>query len=70
MENNEKTRLEEHVLDEWFSNLPACSQEEITGIKIPEKPTNSDYENYDNSVMSWWDELCYDDKERIYEKEN
>lgn len=62
--------IEESVLNEWFFNLPASWQEEITGIHLPEDATDADYEKFDDAVADWWDELTNDEKVRIYKTEN
>lgn len=62
--------MKEIELDEWFFNLSACWQSEITGITIDEDTaTTYDYEVFDDAVAEWWDELLYEEKRYIYERE-
>ena len=58
--------MKEIDLDIWFYDLPACWQEEITGINLSHY---GDYEFFDNAVSEWWDCLDYNEKLAIYEKE-
>lgn len=71
--------MEEIYLDLWFYDLPACWQEEITGITREHYNVGSDaespdddicYEFFDNAVAGWWDEQDYDTKLTIYTREN
>ncbi len=60
--------MKEIELDEWFFNLSACWQSEITGIMIDEDTaTTYDYEVFDDAVAEWWDGLDYEDKLEIYQ---
>ena len=66
--------MKEIELDIWFYDLPAAWQEEITGIKLTDysatdDPKDPDYEYFDNAVADWWDELLYEEKRYIYERE-
>ena len=66
--------MKEIDLDIWFYDLPAAWQEEITGIKLTDysatdDPKDPDYEYFDNAVADWWDELFYEEKWYIYERE-
>ena len=71
--------MKELDLDNWFFSLPAGWQEEITGIKLSEYGITVDndgtyevdpyYEAFDNAVADWWDELDYEEKRYIYERE-
>ena len=57
-------------LDDWFFSLPAAWQMDITAIYINEDvATDADYEKFDRAVEEWWNELDYDDKLAIYERE-
>ncbi len=60
--------MKEIELDEWFFNLSACWQSEITGIMIDEDTaTTYDFEVFDDAVAEWWDGLDYEDKLEIYQ---
>ena len=71
--------MKEIDLDIWFYDLPACWQEEITGIKLSHYGVTDEndgtyeadpyYEFFDNAVSEWWDCLDYNEKLAIYEKE-
>ena len=57
-------------LDDWFFNLPACWQMDITGIYINEDlATDATYEKFDNAVADWWDDHSYEEKLYIYKTE-
>jgi hypothetical protein len=63
--------MKEIELDNWFFNLPACQQMDITGIRFNENTaTDATYEKFDDAVTDWWDELDYEGKMLIYEMEN
>lgn len=60
--------MKEMELDEWFFNLSACWQSEITGITIDEDTaTTYDYEVFDDAVAEWWNSLDYEGKLEIYQ---
>lgn len=62
--------MEKIELDDWFFNLDACWQMDITGIYMNEDTaTDADYERFDNAVADWWDDLSYEDQLSIYENE-
>lgn len=70
--------MKEIDLDIWFYDLPACWQEEITGIQRSHYDVDTDaespdddicYEFFDNAVAGWWNDLDYETKLSIYEKE-
>lgn len=66
--------MREIDLDLWFYDLPACWQEEITGIRLTDyfatdDPKDPCYEFFDNAVSYWWDCLDYDEKLAIYKNE-
>ena len=43
---------------------------DITGIYFNEDTAiDETYDAFDNDVADWWDELDYEDKQRIYERE-
>ena len=57
-------------LDNWFFNLPACTQMDITGIFIDEdKATDLAYEQFDDFVADWWNSHDYNEKLMIYKNE-
>ena len=57
-------------LDDWFFNLPASRQMDITAICINEDAaTDADYEKFDLAVAEWWDDLDFEDKLAIYKNE-
>jgi hypothetical protein len=58
-------------LDDWFFNLPAYEQMEITGIHFNEDTaTDATYEKYDGLFADWWDDHDYEEKLSLYKKEN
>ena len=62
--------MKEIELDDWFFSLPVCWQMDITAICINEDfATDADYEEFDNAVAEWWDDLDYEDKLAIYKNE-
>ena len=71
--------MKEIDLDIWFYNLPARHQEEITGISLSHYGVTDEidgtytadpcYEYFDNAVADWWNELLYEEKLFIYERE-
>ena len=62
--------MKEIDIDNWFFCLPACTQMDITGIYFNEDTAiDETYDAFDNAVADWWDELDYDDKLAIYERE-
>jgi len=62
--------MKQYELDDWFFDLPACQQMDITGIFINEDAaTDTDYERFDLAVTDWWDNLDYYDKLAIYKAE-
>ena len=62
--------MKEIELDEWFFNLPAYWQSEITGIAIDEDTaTTYNYEMFDDAAAEWWDNLDYEEKQEIYNNE-
>ena len=71
--------MKETELDDWFFNLEAGWQEEITKILrkdygITEETDGTEecdlfYEMYDSAVADWWDGLNYRVKALIYERE-
>lgn len=57
-------------LDNWFFNLPAAQQMDITAIYINEDvATDADYDKFDRAVEEWWDDLDYEDQLAIYKNE-
>lgn len=57
-------------LDDWFFNIEASWQMDITGIFINEDTaTDLTYERFDNAVADWWDSHDYDEKLAIYKNE-
>lgn len=57
-------------LDDWFFNLPARWQMDITGIYMNEDlATDITYERFDNAVTEWWDSHSYEEKLCIYKNE-
>ena len=62
--------LDFNEIDNWFFDLPAFWQSEITGIAIDEdNATDADYEDFDDAISDWWYNLDYTEKIRIYEEE-
>lgn len=62
--------MKQYELDDWFFDLPACQQMDITGIFINEdEATDVDYELFDNAVGDWWYSLTYEEKRDIYKNE-
>ena len=62
--------MKEIELDDWFFNLPACWQMDITAIYMNEDvASDADYERFDNAVADWWDDLSYEEKLYIYKNE-
>lgn len=62
--------MKEIELDDWFFNLPACWQMDITAIYMNEDvASDADYERFDNAVTEWWDDLSYEEKLYIYKNE-
>ena len=62
--------MKEIDLDNWFFDLPACAQMDITAIYMNEDvATDADYERFDNAVADWWDGQDYETKLSIYESE-
>ena len=62
--------MKEIDLDNWFFCLPARQQMDITGIYFNENTaTDETYEEFDDAVADWWDELFYEEKLYIYERE-
>jgi len=54
-------------LDDWFFNLPAYVQMEITGIHFNEDTaTDATYEKYDGLFADWWDGHDYKEKLKIF----
>jgi hypothetical protein len=62
--------MKEIDIDNWFFNLPACVQSELTGIIIDEDTAiDETYDAFDNAVADWWDGHDYAEKLAIYERE-
>ena len=62
--------MKESALDDWFFNLDASWQMDITGIYMNEDTaTDADYERFDNAVAQWWDEHSYEEKLAIIQNE-
>lgn len=62
--------MKELELDNWFFNLPAVWQMEITAIFFNEETANdTTYEEFDNAIADWWDALDYEEKLIIYKRE-
>lgn len=62
--------MKEIELDDWFFNLPACWQMDITAIYMNEDAaSDADYERFDNAVTEWWDSQDYETKLAIYKNE-
>jgi hypothetical protein len=62
--------MKEIDIDNWFFNLPACVQSELTGIYFNEDTaTETDYDRFDLAVTDWWDGHDYAEKLAIYERE-
>ena len=62
--------MSELELDDWFFNLPAVSQMDITAIFINEDTaTEGDYLRFDLAVSRWWDNLDLTQKLAIYKNE-
>lgn len=58
--------MKELDLDNWFFNLPACAQSELTGITIDEDTaTETDYVRFDLAVTDWWDNHDFQEKLQI-----
>jgi hypothetical protein len=58
--------MKEIDLDNWFFNLPACAQSELTGIIIDEDTaTETDYVRFDLAVTDWWDGHDFQEKLQI-----
>ena len=58
--------MKEIDLDNWFFNLPACAQSELTGITIDEDTaTETDYVRFDLAVTDWWDSRDFQEKLQI-----
>ena len=62
--------MTEPELDDWFFNLPACQQMDITAICFDEMAaTDQTYEEFDREIAGWWDERSYEEKLTIYKNE-
>ena len=71
--------MKEIELDIWFYDLPACWQEEITGITREHYGLTDEndgtpegdacYEFFDNAVADWWNDQDYETKLKIYKGE-
>ena len=74
--------MKEIDLDEWFFNLSAGWQEEISGIKLSDYWVTDEndgtyedddpyydyyYEAFDDAVAEWWYSLDYERKLEIYQ---
>lgn len=62
--------MNEIELDNWFFNLPADWQSDITKVPIDmDTATDAVYEKFDSAMEDWWDSHTYEEKLAIYERE-